>query len=162
MAIPTTRTASAVPESTTTFYKYQAVPAEDITTSAFSVIFPVNGNQVVHFNSVSTPQLVSTPRAFLATSGNPSFPVWYGISAYTQDAGATLSYKYIHNDLSQETEWIALIVGNEYVNYTDVVARDNSLGVFDPSTQHLLVRHDQTDRQIAYFYGSIPDPLPAP
>ena len=67
-----------------------------------------------------------------------------------------------HNRLREGTEWIALIVGNEYVNYTDVVARDNSLGVFDPSTQHLLVRHDQTDRQIAYFYGSIPDPLPAP
>lgn len=165
VAIPTTRTASVVPEvpeSTTTFYKYQEVPAEDITTatsSGVSVIFPVNGNQVVHFNSVSPQQLASTPRAFLATGSIPSFPIWGATGTYSQDAGATLSYKFIHNDFSQETEWTPLVIGSPY---TDVVWRAWTDGDFDSDTQHFLLRHDQSDQQIAYFFGSIPDPLPAP
>jgi hypothetical protein len=174
VAIPTTRTASAVPESTTTFYKYQAVPAEsqrevwagsNFNSVEYSAMFPVNGDKVAHFApGTSYTALDDLPYAFVLRP-SPSQSVYFKLykgqtflpNVYYSDEG-DLSYKYIHNDYSQETEWMDVV----FPEYTTRAQVHIITSEFDRDTQHVLVKHNDTNQQIAVFIGSIPTPLPAP
>jgi hypothetical protein len=174
VAIPTVRTASVVPEFANSFYRYQAIPAEsqvDVTAgSNFSnverhVMFPVNTDKVVHWAPGSSATTLSDlPFAFVlkpTQSQSVSFLLYVGQTflpnVYYSDPG-DLSYKYIHNDFSQETEWIDVV----FPEYTTRASVNIITAEFDPDTQHVLVKHNDTNQQIAVFVGSIPTPLPAP
>jgi hypothetical protein len=174
VAIPTVRTASVVPEFANSFYRYQTIPAErQVELSAgsnysgveHSAMFPVNGDKVAHFApGTSSTALVDLPFAFVlkpTSSQSVYFKLYKGQTflpnVYYSDAG-DLSYKYIHNDFSQETEWMD-VVFPEYTTRASVYIITEA---FDPDNQHVLVKHNNTNQQIAVFVGSIPTPLPAP
>lgn len=172
--ISTVRTASVVPEFANSFYRYQTIPAgSQVELSAgsnysaveHSAMFPVNGDKVAHFApGTSSTALADLPFAFVlkpTSSQSAYFKLYKGQTflpnVYYSDAG-DLSYKYIHNDFSQETEWIGVV----FPEYTTRAFVNIITAGFDPLTQHVLVKHNNTDQQIAVFIGSIPTPLPAP
>lgn len=156
------------------FYKYKTFPAQSqVEASAgasydnvqYSAMFPVNGDKVVHFGpGGSSRHLANLPFAVVlkpTASQSVQFNLYEGQtgSSYTyfRDAG-DLSYKYIHNDYSQETEWVD-VVFPEYSTWTlvNIITAE-----FDRDNQHILVKHNDTNQQLAVFIHSIPEPLVDP
>jgi len=156
------------------YYKYNEIPAENLThtgeASGFSLRFGYR--EMINGYYVWNPELIlangqanngyniynwrETPRAVVQSispdNGYNGNVYMYGLdhSDYTTPK---LFYKFIHNDFSQETDWYEIPV-QETTGYVFIEAG------WDPQVNHVLFS-DEDGNQFAVFNQSVPTPLSA-